>query len=72
MDRIIMTSRDMQMIMAGLRSLDSVSGSHYYSRLMEKIKAGSSEFRGNLQREPHAGFVYGNYISRWNNRESSI
>lgn len=44
MDRTILTSRDMKMIMAGLRSLDSVSGSHYYSQLMEKIKAGSSNF----------------------------
>ena len=45
MDRTLLTSRDMQMIMAGLRSLDSVSGSHYYSQLMDKIKAGSSDFR---------------------------
>lgn len=44
MDRTILTSRDMQMILAGLRSLDSVSGSHYYSQLMEKIKAGSADF----------------------------
>lgn len=43
MDRTILSSKDMQMIMAGLRSLDSVSGSHYYARLMEKIKAGSTE-----------------------------
>lgn len=43
MDRTILTSRDMQMILAGLRSLDSISGSTYYSQLMEKIKAGSSE-----------------------------
>ena len=42
MDRTILTSKDMQMILAGLRSLDSVSGSKYYSRLMEKIRAGSS------------------------------
>ena len=34
----------MQMILAGLRSLDSVSGSRYYSQLMEKIQTGSSEF----------------------------
>ena len=27
MDRTILTSKDMQMIMAGLRSIDSVSGS---------------------------------------------
>ena len=44
MDRTILTSRDMQMILAGLRSLDSVSGSSYYGQLMEKIQAGSSEF----------------------------
>lgn len=44
MDRTLLTSKDMQMIMAGLRSLDSVSGSHYTSQLMEKIKAGSSDF----------------------------
>ncbi|MDD6036577.1 MAG: YafY family protein [Lachnospiraceae bacterium] len=43
MDRTLLTSKDMKMIMAGLRSLDSVSGSHYYGQLMEKIKAGSSE-----------------------------
>ena len=34
MDRTLLTSKDMQMIMAGLRSLDSVSGSHYYGQLM--------------------------------------
>lgn len=44
MDKTILTSKDMQVILAGLRSLDSVSGSHYYGQLMEKIKAGSSEF----------------------------
>lgn len=44
MDRTILTSKDMQMILAGLRSLDSVSGSRYYGRLMEKLQAGSSEF----------------------------
>lgn len=44
MDKTLLTSKDMQMIMAGLRSLDSISGSQYYSQLMEKIKVGSSEF----------------------------
>ena len=44
MDRTILTSKDMQMILAGLRSLDSVSGSRYYEQLMEKIQTGSSEF----------------------------
>lgn len=43
MDRTILTSKDMQMIMAGLRSLDSVGGSKYYSQLMEKVQAGSSK-----------------------------
>lgn len=44
MDRTILTSKDMQLILAGLRSLDSVSGSSYYGQLMEKIQSGSSEF----------------------------
>ena len=44
MDRTILTSKDMRMILAGLRSLDSVSGSSYYGQLMEKIRTGSSEF----------------------------
>ena len=44
MDRTILTSKDMQVILAGLRSLDSVSGSSYYSQLMEKIQVGASEF----------------------------
>ena len=44
MDRTILTSKDMQMILAGLRSLDSVSGSSYCGQLMEKIQAGSSSF----------------------------
>lgn len=43
MDRTILTSKDMQMILAGLRSLDSVSGSRYYGQLMEKIQNGSSK-----------------------------
>ena len=42
--RTVQGTRDMQMILAGLRSLDSVSGSSYYGQLMEKIQAGSSEF----------------------------
>ena len=44
LDRTILTSKDMQMILAGLRSLDSVRGSRYYCQLMEKIRTGSSEF----------------------------
>lgn len=44
MDRTILSLKDMKMILAGLRSLDSVSGSQYYGQLMEKIQTGSSEF----------------------------
>ena len=44
MDRTILTSRDMQMILAGLRGLDSVSGSPNYEQLMEKLQTGSSRF----------------------------
>ncbi len=52
----------MQMIMAGLRSLDSISGSHYYVQLMEKLKAGSSEFvSGNSKREIEPYFL----IFKW-------
>ena len=43
MDRTLLTSKDMRVILAGLRSLDSVGGSSYYGQLMEKIQAGSSE-----------------------------
>ena len=44
MDRTILSSKDMKMILAGLRSLDSISGSSYYSLLMEKLQLGSSKF----------------------------
>lgn len=43
-DRTLLTSREMQVILAGLRSLDSVSGNHYYTRLMEKLQPGASGF----------------------------
>ncbi len=42
LDKTILTSKDMRMILAGLRSLDSVSGTDTYRQLMEKIQAGSS------------------------------
>lgn len=44
MDRTLFNAKEMQMIMAGLRSLDSISGSQYCNHLMEKIKIGSSQF----------------------------
>ena len=42
-DRTVLTSKDMQTILAGLRSLDSISGSSYYGQLMEKLQTGSSD-----------------------------
>ena len=43
MDRTVLTSREMQAILSGLRSLDSVSGTGRYRQLMEKISSGSSD-----------------------------
>lgn len=43
-DTTLLTRKEMQMILAGLRSLDSVSGNQYYRRLMEKLKPGASGF----------------------------
>lgn len=40
-DRTLLTSGEMQAILAGLRSLDSVSGTDRYGRLMEKLSIGS-------------------------------
>lgn len=42
-DSTLLTSADMQAILAGLRSLDSVSGTNRYVQLMEKLSAGASE-----------------------------
>lgn len=41
-DRALLTTSDMQAILAGLRSLDSVSGTKRYAQLMEKLSAGTS------------------------------
>ena len=41
-DSTLLTSSDMQEILAGLRSLDSVSGTNQVAQLMEKLSAGSS------------------------------
>ena len=41
-DRTLLSTADMQAILAGLRSLDSVSGTNRYARLMEKLQAGAS------------------------------
>lgn len=41
-DRTLLSSKEMHAVLDGLRSLDSVSNTNYYSRLMEKFSAGSS------------------------------
>lgn len=41
-DRTLLSTSDMQAILAGLRSLDSVSGTNRYAQLMEKLSAGAS------------------------------
>lgn len=43
LDRTLLTNREMQDILTGLRSLDSVNGTNRYQCLMEKLSAGSSE-----------------------------
>ena len=40
-DRTLLTAPEMQGILAGLRSLDSVSGTRRYAQLMEKLCAGA-------------------------------
>ena len=41
-DRTVLTTPEMQAILAGLQSLDSVSGTRRYAQLMEKLSAGST------------------------------
>lgn len=41
-DRTVLTQPEMQAILAGLRSLDSVSGTRRYAQLMEKLSAGTN------------------------------
>ncbi len=41
-DRTVLSKSDMQAILEGLRSLDSVSGTNRYAQLMEKLSAGAS------------------------------
>ena len=48
-NRTVFTTREMQDILAGLRSLDSVSGTNQYGLLMEKLSAGGSDFMAGNQ-----------------------
>ncbi len=41
-DRTLLSTSDMQAILAGLKSLDSISGTNRYALLMEKLSAGAS------------------------------
>ncbi|MCM1235656.1 MAG: YafY family transcriptional regulator [Butyrivibrio sp.] len=42
--KTLITNAEMQDILAGLRSLDSVNGTNQYKQLMEKLSVGSSDF----------------------------
>lgn len=42
-DRTLLTSSDMQAILAGLQSLDTISGTNRYQQLMEKLSVGNSD-----------------------------
>lgn len=44
LDRTLLTRREMQDILAGLRSLDSVNGTNRYGQLMDKLSSGASDF----------------------------
>lgn len=44
LDKTLFTHGEMQDILAGLRSLDSVNGTNRYGKLMEKLSVGSSDF----------------------------
>lgn len=44
LDKTLFTQREMQDILAGLRSLGSVNETNCYGKLMEKLSAGSSDF----------------------------
>lgn len=44
LEKTLFTHGEMQDILAGLRSLDSVNGTNRYGKLMEKLSMGSSDF----------------------------
>ena len=50
MDRTVLSRSDMQAILAGLKSLDSISGTSRYAQLMEKLSPGAS---GLVAGDPH-------------------
>ena len=44
LEKTLLTNAEMQDILAGLRSLDSVNGTNRYGKLMEKLSVGGSDF----------------------------
>ena len=44
LEKTLLTNAEMQDILAGLRSLDSIHGTNRYGQLMEKLAAGTSDF----------------------------
>lgn len=48
-DRTVLTTTEMQDILAGLRSLDSINGTNRYGQLMEKLLTGASDFMSGNQ-----------------------
>lgn len=48
-DKTLLTSSEMQAILSGLRSLDSVSGSNRYQLLMDKLSVGSPDILASNQ-----------------------
>lgn len=49
LERTLLTNTEMQDILAGIRSLDSVNGTNRYGQLMEKLAAGTSDFMSGNQ-----------------------
>lgn len=49
LDRTLLTNTEMQDILAGLRSLDSINETNRYEQLMEKLVAGTSDFMAGNQ-----------------------
>ncbi|SFR72083.1 helix-turn-helix transcriptional regulator [Anaeromicropila populeti] len=49
LERTLLTNAEMQDILAGLRSLDSINGTNRYGQLMEKLAVGTSDFMSGNQ-----------------------
>lgn len=57
MDRTLITSGEMEAILAGLRSLDSVSGSARYRLLMDKLAPRKAGYDKQQRQYPHQSVV---------------